>query len=157
MNFGFSYVGLIFLSMVTVPNLMWTKNKPKDYEKFVVHENKILLAFERIGQVLVFCVSLIFTDFNIRPWSSWTWWLIASFLLMLLYEIYWIRYFSSEKTMKDFYSSLPGVPVAGATLPVSAFLLLAIYGKNIILGISVLILGIGHIGIHLIHNKEIKE
>lgn len=157
MNFGFSYVGLIFLSMVTVPNLMWTKNKPKDYEKFVVHENKILLAFEKIGQVLVFCVSLIFTDFNIRPWSSRTWWLIASFLLMLLYEIYWIRYFFSEKTMKDFYSSILGIPVAGATLPVLAFLLLAVYGKNIMLGVAVLILGIGHIGIHLMHKKEIKS
>ena len=38
---------------------------------------------------------------------------------------------------------------------VLAFLLLAIYGKNIVLGIAVLILGIGHIGIHLMHRKEI--
>jgi hypothetical protein len=57
--------------------------------------------------------------------------------------------------MKDFYSSILGIPVAGATLPVLAFLLLAVYGKNIILGVSVLILGIGHIGIHLMHLREI--
>ncbi len=50
-----------------------------------------------------------------------------------------------------------GIPVAGATLPVLAFLLLAIYGKNIILGAAVVILGIGHIGIHLTHRKEIEE
>lgn len=37
-----------------------------------------------------------------------------------------------------------------------AFLLLAIYGKNIILGIAVVILGIGHIGIHLMHRREIE-
>jgi hypothetical protein len=48
------------------------------------------------------------------------------------------------------------VKVAGATLPVLAFLLLAIYGKNIILGIAVVILGIGHIGIHLMHRREIE-
>ena len=59
--------------------------------------------------------------------------------------------------MKDFYSSILGIPVAGATLPVLAFLLLAIYGKNIILGVSVLILGTGHIGIHLMHKKEIEQ
>ena len=57
---------------------------------------------------------------------------------------------------KNFFSSILGIPVAGATLPVLAFLLLAIYGKNIILGIAVVILGIGHIGIHLMHRREIE-
>lgn len=155
MNFGFSYVGLIFLVMLMVPNLIWTKNQPKDYEKYVGNEKKVLLVFERIGEVLVSCAVLIFSDFNIKPWSNWSWYLVASFLLMVLYEIYWIRYFKSEKNMEDFYSSILGIPVAGATLPVMAFLLLAIYGKNIVLGVSVLILGIGHIGIHFMHRKEI--
>ena len=155
MNYGFSYVGLIFLVMLMLPNLIWTKNKPKDYERYVTNENKVLLVFERVGEVLVSCVSLIVSDFNIKPWSNWTWWLIISFLLMVLYEVFWIRYFKSEKTLKDFYSSILGIPVAGATLPVLAFLLLAVYGKNIILGVSVLILGIGHIGIHLMHLREI--
>ncbi|MGI6072948.1 MAG: hypothetical protein ACOX75_08120 [Lachnospiraceae bacterium] len=157
MNFGFSYVGLIYLVMLALPNIIWIKNKPKDYEKYVGNENKVLLAFERIGQVLVSCAALIFSDFNIKPWSNWSWWLVASFLLMMLYEIFWIRYFKSEKNMRDFYSSLLGIPVAGATLPVSAFLLLAIYGKNIVLGVAILILGIGHIGIHLMHRKEIQS
>ena len=53
MHFGFSYVGLIFLVMLMLPNIMWTKNQPKDYEKYVVNENKVLLALERIGEVLV--------------------------------------------------------------------------------------------------------
>ena len=57
--------------------------------------------------------------------------------------------------MKDFYSSLIGVPVAGATLPVISFLLLGIYGRNIFLIIATGILGIGHIGIHLNHKKEL--
>ena len=156
MHFGFSYVGLIFLVMLMLPNIIWTKNQPKDYEKYAVNENRVLLTFERIGEVLVSCVVLIFSDFNIKPWSNWSWWLMTAFLLMVLYEIYWIRYFRSEKTMKDFYSSILGIPVAGTTLPVLAFLFLAIYGKNAILGAAVLILSIGHIGIHLMHKKEIE-
>ena len=36
-----------------------------------------------------------------------------------------------------------------------SFLLLAVYGKNLVLGVAVLILGIGHIGIHLMHKREI--
>ena len=155
MHFGFSYVGLVYLIMLMTPNIIWTKHKPADYEKYAANENKALLALERAGEVLVSCAVLIYRDFNIRL-SPWLWWLAASFALMILYEIYWIRYFRSEKTMRDFYGSLLGIPVPGASLPVIAFLLLAVYGKNIILGASVLILGTGHIGIHLMHKKEIE-
>ena len=39
-NLGFSYIGLIFLVMLMIPNMIWTKNKPKDYEKYEKNENK---------------------------------------------------------------------------------------------------------------------
>ena len=155
MHFGFSYIGLIFLILLMAPNLAWTNHQPKDYEKYVVNENKVLLGFERAGEVLVTCLALIFSDFNvgvIRPWSLW---LLAACVLMVLYEAYWIRYFRSSQTMVDFYSSLLGVPVAGATLPVLAFFCLAVYGRNPFLLAAVVILGIGHIGIHLGHRKEL--
>lgn len=155
LHFGFSYIGLLFLLMLMIPNIIWSKHQPKDYDKYVKNENKILLLFERIGEVSVTCIVLIFRDFNINAISNWSILLILSFLLMILYEIYWIRYFKSEQTMKDFYSSLFGIPVAGASLPVMAFTLLAIYGQNIFLLIAVIILGIGHIGIHLNHKKEL--
>lgn len=48
-----------------------------------------------------------------------------------------------------------GIPVAGATLPVIAFFLLGVYGKVVWMLIATLILGIGHIGIHLQHRKNI--
>ena len=156
MNLGFSYIGLIFLLMLMIPNIIWSKNKPKDYDKYVKNENRVLLLFERVGETLVTCISLIFTDFNINNISPRSIILLISFILMILYEIYWIRYFKSNKTMKDQYSSILGIPVAGATIPVVAFFLLGIYGKNIFLVISTIILGIGHIGIHLNHMKEIN-
>lgn len=101
------------------------------------------------------CV-LIFSDFNLTYFSLWSLWLIASFTLMITYEMYWIRYFSGEHTLENFYRSFCGVPVPGASLPIIAFLLLGIYGKVIWLIISIIILGIGHIGIHLQHLKEIE-
>ena len=156
MHFGFSYVGLIFLVMLLIPNLFWTKNKPKDYEKYAANENKLLLLLERVGEVAVSCLALIFSDFNLQGLSAWTIWLFAACLLMLLYEIYWVRYFKSAREMRDFYRSLLGIPVAGATLPVLAFLCLGIYGRNPFLIAAVLILGVGHIGIHLGHKKEIR-
>lgn len=63
--------------------------------------------------------------------------------------------FKSKRKLADFYSSLLGVPVAGATLPVAAFFLFGIYGKVIWMIIASIVLGIGHIGIHLQHRKEI--
>lgn len=150
MNFGFSFVGLIFLIMLFVPNIIWTKNKPKDYEKFVVNENGILSIFEGIGQVLVVCFSIILIPDTII-WQV----VVIAFILMILYEIYWIRYFKSSKTMKDMYINFIKIPVAGATLPVLAFLLLGISQNNPLLIISTIILGIGHIGIHLNHQKEV--
>ena len=156
MHFGFSYVGLMYLIMLFTPNIIWSKNQPKDYEKYAVQENKVLLTLERAGEALVSTLCLIFSDFNIGSISPWSIVLLASFLMMLLYEIYWIRYFKSEKTMQDMYSGILGIPVAGATLPVLAFFLLGVYGKNIPMMISTVILGIGHIGIHLQHKKQIK-
>lgn len=157
MHFGFSYVGLIYLVMLMVPNLIWTKNKPLGYENYVGNENKVLGLLERVGEVLVTCFALIFSDLNLRAWTGWSCWLVVSFVLMILYEIYWIRYFLSPKTMKDYYRDLLGIPVAGATLPVVAFFLLGIYGRNVFLIVAVVILGIGHIGIHLNHKKEADE
>ena len=155
MHFGFSYVGFIYIVMLTLPNIIWAKNKPKDYEKYVVNESKVLGAFERIGEILVTTIVLIFADFNLRPWTWWSLWLVVSFVLMVLYEIYWVRYFKSEKTMHDQYRQFLCFPVAGASLPVLAFFLLGIYGANIFMLVSVVILGIGHIGIHLKHQKEV--
>lgn len=155
--FGFSYIGLIFLLMITIPNIIWSKKKPIDYDKYVKNENKLLVILERIGEVLVTCLSLIFRDLNINKISSWSIILLLAFILMILYEIYWIRYFKSNRMMKDMYSSLLGIPVAGATLPVISFLLLGIYGKNIFLILSTIILGIGHIGIHFNHLIEINK
>jgi hypothetical protein len=141
--------------MLIVPNLIWVKHKPESYTS--QEENKILLVFERVGQVYVTCTALIFSDFNLHRWSIWTMWLILAVILMVLYEGWWIHYFRSDKSLADFYSSYCGVPIAGATLPVAAFFLLGIYGKVIWLMISVVILGIGHIGIHLQHWKETQK
>lgn len=87
-HFGFSYIGLAFLLMLFIPNIIWTKHKPKDYENYVVNENKILLLFERIGEILVCVISLIFSDFNLREANLWSVWLVLAVLAMIFYEGY---------------------------------------------------------------------
>ena len=156
-HFGFSYVGLIYLLMLFIPNILWTKHKPKGYEQYAQKENKFLQILEKIGEVMICCFLLIFTDFNIRLNSLWSIWLILSFVLMLLYEVNWVRYFKSSKSMSDFYRSFCGIPVPGASLPVCAFFTLGIYGSNVFLLVAVILFGVGHIGIHLIHRNGLSR
>lgn len=154
-NLGFSYIGLLFLLMLFIPNIMWSKRKPQGYTP--ENENKILLFLERSGEALTCCCSLIFADLNIHKWTLWSLWLIAAFLFMMMYEAWWVRYFRSEHRLSDFYSSFLGIPLAGATLPVIAFFMLGMYGKVGCMLIATFILGIGHIGIHLQHKNSIKK
>ncbi len=141
--------------MLFVPNIIWAKHQPQGYDQYAKNENKVLLAFERAGEVLVTAIVLIFRDFNVQGFEPGLVWLGVALILMIMYEAFWIRYCKSEMTMKDFYASLMGIPVAGATLPVIVVLLLAIYGRNPLLFVADIILGIGHIGIHLQHRREV--
>ena len=152
-HLGFSYIGLLFLLMLFIPNIIWVRKKPKGYS--FENENKVLLIFERVGEVMTTVCSLVFSDLNFGKWSTRSFWLIAAFALMLMYEIWWVRYFCSDGELSDFYRSFFGIPVAGATLPVAAFFLLGIYKKEIMMLISSVVLGIGHIGIHWQHRREV--
>lgn len=152
---GFSYIGLIFLLMLFVPNIIWSKNMPDGYTD--KNENRVLLLFERAGEAAVTVCMLIFKSLNFHGFQAWDFWLLAAFAIMIMYELWWVRYFKSERKLSDFYSSFLGIPLAGAVLPVAAALLLGIYGKVIWLIISAVILGTGHIGIHFEHKKEIKK
>lgn len=153
-EFGFSYVGLIYLLMLFIPNIIWTKRQPAGYTDLAKQENKILVIFERVGQACVVVAALIFNNYNPTEFSAWTIWLIVSAVMMIMYEAAWIRYFL-KPTLKNFYGSFLLIPIPLASLPVFAFLLLGIYGKVIWLIVSSVIIGIGHIGIHTQHIKEI--
>ena len=162
-RFGFCVTGIVFLLMLFIPNIYWgAKAKPEGYDEASKNENKILLMFERAGEVLVSCSLVVFPALNpyvkklpegyFFDWKLLIW--MAVFVLIILYECYWIRYFKSQKTLADQYSSYAGFPLAGATLPVIAVLLLGLYSLNLVVIASAVILGIGHIGIHYCHYKE---
>lgn len=152
-QFGFSAVGVLFLALLFLPNLLWTKCRPDGYDP--KGENKLLLALERVGQVLVTVLLVCLRNLHFHPWTAWSGWLAAAGVLMLLYEGFWLRYFRGGHTLEDFYGSFCGVPVAGAALPVLAVLCLGLYGRSLWLLLAGVLLGIGHIGIHLRHKKDL--
>jgi len=92
MRFGFSIVGAVFLAMLFIPNIKWAKHQPLGYEELSQHEDKTLLAFERVGQVLTTTSAVVFVC--PRGFSfPWVLWLAAACVLMVLYEVAWVRYF----------------------------------------------------------------
>jgi len=150
---GFSVVGAGFLIALFVPNLLWTWAKPAGYDPS--GENRVLRMLERVGQVLTTVAALVFSDTGLRSWSAWSWWLVTAVALMVAYEACWIRYFTSGRTMRDLYRSLAGIPVPLASLPVAAFVLLGVYGRLVPLALAAIVLGIGHIGLHLQHRRRL--
>ena len=81
-------IGLVFLALLLIPNIIWSFNKPDDYDKYVKNENKILMALERIGQISVIVFTLFFNNYN----NDFVLTLIIAVVLMILYEMYWFKY-----------------------------------------------------------------
>lgn len=154
-KWGISVTGIVFLLMLFIPNIIWSKNQPAGYEESAKHENKLLLGLERTGEALVSTLVLIdrrLDKFSISPRLGY---IILALVLMVLYELYWIKYFRSSRTLGDMYADYCGFPLAGASLPVFAVFLLGIFACNAFLIAASVILGIGHIGIHLMHKREL--
>lgn len=151
---GFSYVGAAFLLALFIPNTLWALTAPRrDHD--LPAENRVLRWLERSGQVLTTATALGFTSTNLRAWTPWSVWLAAAVALMVGYEAAWVRYFAGGKKNRDFYRSLAGVPLPLSTLPVAAFLLLGVYGRLWPLIASTIVLGIGHVGIHAEHYRNV--
>lgn len=156
-KWGISVVGIVFLLMLFIPNIIWSKKQPEGYSEASQRENKVLLALERAGEALVSTLVLIdrrLDRFSLSPRLGY---LILAVILMILYELYWRKYFRSSRTLGDMYSDYCGFPLAGASLPVFAVFLLGVYACNIFLIAASVILGIGHTGIHLMHRKDIEK
>ena len=156
MQFGFSVVGVVFLLMLFVPNIRWAKNQPQGYEELASHEDKTLLMFERVGQVLTTCSAVVFVCPRGLSFP-WLLWLVAAFSLMVLYEVAWVRYFKDGEKLDGMYQPLGPIPVPIASLPVAAFLLLGVWYQSPIAVAAAAILGVGHIGIHVGHLRELPK
>lgn len=148
-NMRIPIVGIVYLFMLFIPNMIWAKDISENYDSN--HENKILLMYERLGEVLVCCFRVIM--FGTMHWNLFV---LVSFVVMLMYEGYWIQYLKSEKKLSDFYCSHLNILLAGAILPVIVFFILGLSQRHWIFVFLTIILGIGHIGIYREHFLEIK-
>lgn len=154
-HLGFSWIGAVFLLALFVPNLVWARwARPVGYD--ASGEPRLLGIVERVGQVLTTAVALVFDDTGPHAWSGWSLWLVGAVGLMAAYEACWMRYFAGDHSVRSFYARWAGVPVPLATLPVTAFVLLGVYGRLLPLVVAALVLAVGHVGIHLWHARGLS-
>lgn len=152
-HFGFSYIGAVFLMLLFVPNILFARRMPAGYDALSRSEPRKMRLFERAGEVLCTTCAVIFSDFNpaLSPRLAW---LLLAAIMMALYEAAWARYFASPRALSDVFQNLWFIPVPLASLPVAAFFTLGVYGGNLWMTLSAVILGVGHIPIHLRHKRE---
>lgn len=156
MDFGFSYIGCIFLLMLYVPNVISIKRLSDGWRQLQEKEDRILHLLERVGEVGLTMLLPVTKNLNVKL-NLWLIWLAAAFAVMVLYEIWWYRYFKSRRRAEDLLSGMFSVPVAGASLPAIALALLAIYGKSLHVMLFVIPFAVGHIKIFLQHKKELED
>jgi hypothetical protein len=82
-HFGFSYIGLLWLLLLWIPNSMWAKRKTEGYDSS--GESKVVLITERVGQVLCTAAILLFPGYNPETFELWTAWFVASAALMVIF------------------------------------------------------------------------
>jgi hypothetical protein len=152
-DFRFSPLGTAYLAMLFVPNLLWAGRRSRRANPGEPKENALLLTLERVGQAGTTIAALVLPA-NQTPGPVRLTCLAVSLLAMALYELSWLRYFGGAETTVNLYRSLGPIPMPLATLPVLGFILLALYEVHPYLLAGVLILGVGHIGVHGQHARQ---
>lgn len=164
-----SLFGLIFLILFFIPNLIHYRIRPGER---IVSQNKVMKVFERITGVC----SLVFTVcwFVSRKWGFYSveeflWYLLGSAALILVNGVLWLVYFLKTRvpqaSAKGGATALfvvgkrqvrffIGLRMALAVLPVLLFLLHGITQRYVLLTVSGILFGVGHIYLTLKHIAE---
>jgi hypothetical protein len=75
---------------------------------------------------------------------------------LALYYAGWIRYLVLRRTEELFYSSLLGIPLPMAVMPVIYFLSASVLLGSIWLMLAAIMLGVGHISVTWLHSGSIE-
>lgn len=137
--------GLIIVVLIMIPNIIYAI-KFRDTKNLC--ENKIMNILEQIGRyasmfLMIFNIGI--TEFGFTSIEVFLVYMFGNVILLLLYWIIWILYFIKQNSWKS---------MALALIPTLIFLLCGITLGHILLIISAVIFGIGHIYVTYQNVKE---
>ena len=143
---GFSIVGTVIGILIIFPSIIFfTLFPPKNVNNNIKEPSNIFVILERIGQVACLMSLVISKDFfqlsNINVF------VILMVVCILIYYGLWIRYVVCGRDSILMSKPFLFIPIPGAVFPVGVFGFAALWGGCIWLGISTVILAIGHFAV----------
>lgn len=139
---GFSYMGLIVVCVILLPNLLFMAFPPKNVPEGLKDENILLTVMERAGQVGFIIIPIISyryfsgIDFNIFPG-------IMIFSAIMYYGL-WIRYFVRGREFCLLFKPLGFIPVPMAVFPIIYMIFAAIWLQHMWMGAAAVVFAVGH-------------
>lgn len=156
--YRFSPLGVAYLCLLFIPNILWARRQRASPKVAAARESPVLALFERVGQAMTTMAAVVEPAARhagpARVMCLMC--LMVSIVAIALYEVAWLQYFRAPIGSASIYSKLGPIPQPLAILPVLGFSLLALYQEHWVLVVSVLTLGVGHIGIHVVHARELR-
>lgn len=128
--------GLIFMVLLLIPNIIYAV---KFQENSTPCPNRAMNILEQIGRyasmlLMVFHIGI--AEFGFSSVNAFLCYLLGNLILLLLYWVIWMMYFIEQSRGKS---------LALAVIPTLMFLLSGVTLRHILLIISSVVFGIGHI------------
>lgn len=139
---GFSATGLMIAAIIFAPNLLFAVFPPKNIPQGIKASGFFFTVVERIGQVG--CMALLIVSKAHFETALIDVWFFLVLICIVIYYSLWIRYFVGGRDFSLGFKPLGFIPIPMAVFPVAAFGFAAIWGKSVWLGITVILLAIGH-------------
>jgi len=138
----FTLSALLFALAILVPNFLMLTLPPADLPANMNDAGWAFTLLERAGQV--FCLLLLtFANPRIRDRRDSRIWKSVALVSVALYWMLWARYVISGATFRTLFDPVV-IPIPVAVLPTLAFASIAIYRKDIPLGVFTVVFAIGH-------------
>lgn len=139
---GFSTTGLLIVAIILSPNLIFAFFAPKNIPQGIKDAGLLFTVMERIGQAG--CMGLVVISKDNFEAASIDVWFYLMVICIVVYYCLWIQYFVQGREFYLLFKPLWFIPIPMAIFPVLAFSFAAIWGKSIWIGISVVLLAVGH-------------
>jgi hypothetical protein len=139
---GFSYIGLIIVAVVLLPNLLFVIFPPKNIPNGLEDVNLFFTIIERIG-IIAFIVILLTSNVSFIN-LNFNLFLLLMILCIVIYYVLWLRYVLKGQDFSLLFIPLLFIPMPMAIFPVCYFLFASLWINSIYLTITTLIFAIGH-------------
>ena len=141
--------GLIFVVLLLIPNIVYAIRFRGEENQCKIRSLNVLEQIGRYCSMFLMVFNIGIAEFGFSSLSAFLLYLFGNSVLLLLYWITWLVFMSRQD---DFFSRM-----ILAVLPVLLFFLSGITLGHILLIISALVFGVGHIGVTLKNAAARKE